>query len=72
MSTPVYLGIRARRTLVRAAGLLEEEAKTLKHSHAVDGVLLDIRILRDHGELVDTAKELRRIARERVNKETKR
>lgn len=72
MIAPVYLGIRSRRTLARAAELLEREAASLKAGHQVDGVILELPILREHGEMVDTAAELRRIARERVNKAAKR
>lgn len=68
---PVYLSIRSRQVLRHAAELLADEASALKECNSVDGVILEIEVKREYDDLVGTAKSLRQIARERVNKEPK-
>ncbi len=69
MKQPIYLGIRSRQALRRAAEILRDEAAVIHRSFNVDGVILDRAQKRTHDEYLALAADLHRIARERVNKE---
>lgn len=71
MKQPIYLPLRDRMVIRHAADLLAEDAKALKDSNSVDGVILEVEVKRVHDDLVATAKSLRSIATTRTNKETK-
>ena len=69
MKQPIYLPIRDRMVLRHASELLETEAESLLRSFGVDGVILTVNEKAEHDDLRATAKSLRRIARDRTNKE---
>lgn len=69
MKQPIYLPIRDRVVLRHAAELLDREAKALHESESFEGVIVDLPVKREYDDLVATAKSLRRIARDRTNKE---
>lgn len=71
MKQPIYLPLRDRIALRHAADLLVDRARAMQVATVVlDGVILDLAVKRQFDDLMDAAKSLRRVARERTNKET--
>lgn len=71
MKQPIYLPLRDRMALIEAADLLIEAGRELQRAAIVlDGVILDLEVKGRFDALMGTAKSLRRIARDRTNKET--
>lgn len=70
MKQPIYLPLRDRMVLRHAAELFDREADLLKACNSIDGVIVEREIKNVHDDYIATAKSLRRIARDRTNKET--